>query len=84
MRGALLLTLAVALASPAPTPIPEAVLPVDYPQWCRDHRSGAFTGLVSTARGVFVVCSRTAWLFTRVGVPAVEVTPLPGVTEKPR
>jgi hypothetical protein len=66
--------------SPKITPIPESVLPIDFPGFCAQHRAGAYTGLVSTSRGVYIVCSHGhAWLFTKVGVPPIETTPVPGL-----
>ena len=78
----LLLALAIATPSPHPsrTPIPQWVLPVAYDVWCADHLAGAFVHLVSTPRGVYVVCRRRAYLFTREGIPPIEVTPFPGLT----
>src|SRR5580692_11030604 len=75
--------------TPAPriTPIPESVLPIDnegFDAWCKARHQGRVEHLISTPQGLYVGCKGEArgrsWLWTKVGVPAIEVPALPGLT----
>jgi hypothetical protein len=69
-------------ATPTPriTPIPLSVLPLSFDDYCIGKHQGHVTGRILTPQGLYVVCERGhGWLFTKVGIPPIEVTPVPGL-----
>jgi hypothetical protein len=72
-----------ATPSPMPTDIPTSVLPLSLHDFCEARGQGSNVGRgILTERGLYVRCERGDWLLTKVGVPALKVTPMPGLTPR--
>jgi hypothetical protein len=58
-------------SQPTQRPEPQPTLPIDFDEFCRDKRAGAFQGLASLpgGHGVAVLCAKADFLFTKSATP---------------